>query len=133
MLGERIFYGYHHGTEGRTYFAVKQRLVWRFYLRFFKTDLRPCGNCQRKIQDEFIRIFKGSGPIEDGNFFVSMRWQSLCVACKREFEGMLKDREVILGNKDYTPLLELTRNWVNVEETYKELTRDEYLVLTQVK
>jgi len=136
MLDERIHFGYYKDTtrcdKPRIFYVVKQRLVWKFYMRFFKTDLKPCGNCQRKIQDEFIRIFKREVPIEDANFFVSSRWQGLCKRCKTEFEEMLKNQEVILGNKDYTPLLELTRVWLNVDETYKEITKEEYYLATTI-
>jgi hypothetical protein len=134
MLKERIHYDHYSDRTGLTpktvYYVVKQALVWRFYVRLMKTDLRPCGNYQNKIQSEFMRRF-GFKEMPSGNSFVEGMWYNLCKRCRRDFEEMLGDREVILGNTEYEPLIELQRLWIDLEDTWKELSKEEYLKAVQ--
>ena len=126
---ERMHYKFYH--HDATYYKVKQQLLWEFYIRFLKEHFTPCGNCQNKINSEFERLFKPARnkdiDIKDsGTRFVELRWYHLCKRCKRQINEKFGIAEVIFGNKDYEPLLELQRKWTTLDDTYARISDKEY-------
>jgi len=80
-------------------------LIWRFYFRSFKKWFVPCDICQKTI-DELVKVNMDSSAIQ-------MALGRLCPACNSAKEVLFFDAEVILGNKDYEPSIELNRTWLD--------------------
>jgi hypothetical protein len=70
----------------------------------------PCDRCQEKIE----KLWGHLGLAFDGNIirnFPELSSRELCSKCLSEPERMLSDANIILGNKDYDPPIELSRRW----------------------
>lgn len=92
-----------------TYYAILERHVWRFYFRVIKKHFTPCQKCQEVIDEKWnIGIFLSG---EWYNNFVKTASNLLCGKCNKEIHEINKYAEVIIGNKDYEPPVELQRKW----------------------
>jgi len=83
----------------------REVLIWRFYFRSFKKWFVPCDKCQKTI-DELVKVNMDSSAIQ-------MALGRLCPACNSAREVLFINAEVILGNKDYEPSIELNRTWLD--------------------
>lgn len=103
-------------TEKPVYYKKKQRLTWQFYLRIVKKWFTPCDKCQENFDNYWkpnILFAKTREVIKD----ILRKWT--CSQCYDKIRKLIKDGEVILGNKDYEPPVELQRRWIDVMERNK--------------
>jgi len=119
-----------------TYFAEIQ--YYGFYLRFAKEAFIPCLMCQEKLQkiidNHTIRIAETSNKItlliqntKDGDKMgFSLRFLRYdpvfvpCYKCQRKLQKILEKAELIIGNKDYEPMIEFFRKWRPFDGERKE-------------
>jgi hypothetical protein len=88
---------------------IKEILTWTFYFRMIKTSFTPCERCQKIIDGQWnIGIFFDKKWYERFIERVSLK---LCKECNEKINELNKSAEVILGNKDYEPPIELQRKW----------------------
>lgn len=108
---------------GVTYYKQNERLTWSFYLRIIKTWFTPCEKCQNVID-----------ALWNNGYFLNAEWynkfiyratQRMCEECGKKVENINKTAEVILGNDDYEPPIELSRKWLKIGNKI-EITSDEY-------
>lgn len=109
---------------GSGFAKVKQVLTWRFYIRPLHEWFTPCEKCQ-KFLDERLKvnamIFILETKAEDAYF------NFLCMKCKDTVKAKIKDdATLIIGNRDYEPRLELSRQWIDIDETMVDITEEEY-------
>jgi len=96
------------GKDTKDYFKVKQQLTWRFYFRIIKKWFTPCDKCQTEL-DEIWNV----GIYVDVEFyrrFIERVISKVCSECGEKVREEVVGSEVILGNKDYEPPIELSRN-----------------------
>jgi hypothetical protein len=98
--------------DGKTlhYILVKERQIWRFYLRVLKKWFTPCAKCQEMIDVMWNSLGLSWDAKTIQNFPENVA-KELCPDCLKEPREMLEYSEVILGNKDYDPPIELSRKW----------------------
>lgn len=127
-------------TEKPVYYRKKQRLTWQFFLRFAKKWFTPCNECQEMLDKAYHKyawramIPKPIGALAIPDM-VDCGLRGLCEPCRKKLFRTIKDVDLIFGNKDYEPLVELQRRWVDVEEKNKNgvweaiietVTKEEY-------
>lgn len=124
-MKERWKYSDYEEEDGTpVYYKRKQRMTWQFYLRFASTWFEPCKDCQKIIDkgwDEFG--WRAMIPQEIGHLaipnMVGHALLGLCKQCRRNLFKKIENTNLIFGNKDYNPLIELQRRWIDVEEKNK--------------
>ena len=102
------------GGDEFLYHRTKQRLVWRFFFRVIKKWFTPCDKCQDKINARW-----DTGVYIDVEFyreFIKNTAMKICSECAKKIQKMVSESEVILGNNDYEPPIELSRSWIDIEE-----------------
>ena len=134
------------------YYAEIQ--YYGFYLRFAKEVFIPCLECQEELQriidSHTIRIIESSNKIillrhdlermdmkrkttetaYRNMIAFSLRFLRYdptfvpCYKCQKKLQKILENAELIIGNKDYEPMIEFFRKWRPLEEEW---------VRTQVK
>jgi hypothetical protein len=114
------------------YYLIKEKQVWRFYFRVIKEWFTPCDKCQEKIEKLLNDIH-----LSDTNTIRSVphiAFTYLCNECQKKAKGLANDADIILGNKDYEPPLELSRKWDLSDEKNPEtidLDKSQYDLLLQ--
>jgi hypothetical protein len=109
---------------GSGFVRVKQRLMWRFFIRPLHEWFTPCEKCQETI-DELLRV-DTLNFIMDAQPFDLYR-NHICEKCKKQVNEMIHDdATLIIGNADYEPRLELNRQWIDIDETTMEITEEQY-------
>jgi len=58
--------------------------------------------------------------------FIEKVTVKLCPKCAKEILSIHINVEVILGNKDYDPPIELSRKWIDDENSIVDITKEEY-------
>ena len=107
-------------------YEFKQVLTWQFYIRAVKRWFTPCNDCQKSIEVKYEAEIMG-GLIPAYNFQNEIFGHFLCKSCKEKMKKeMLKDNEVIFGNIDYEPFLELSRKWIDDDDYFKEISDAEW-------
>jgi len=101
--------------------------------RFAQATWTPCFECQEKLQemiDENPMQTNLEEPIEfntdiRGDIFFQLRFLRIhnisginngpifkpCERCQEKLKRILRESELIIGNKDYQPMVELFRKW----------------------
>jgi len=114
-------------------FIVEEIQRYGFWLRFASEHFIPCKNCQEVLHKALFRR-KATWYINDdkmgvdlaistyGNIcYFSFRWIepalyfTPCDNCIRKLRGIIKDKELHIGN-DVKPPVELWRKWEHIEE-----------------
>lgn len=106
------------------FIKVKQTLVWRFFIRPLHEWFTPCEKCQRVLNN----LLKNNALnfIMDAQPFDLYR-NNNCTLCRKKIEEMINDDvTLIIGNNDYEPRLELSRQWVDIDGTEEEITEEQY-------
>jgi len=115
---------YDEELEAYAYLKILQELTWRFYFRFIKGSkgwFTPCTDCQEKLTKGYL----GSPPSKEQIPYLLLN--RLCGACRVEIENLTNNaEEVIFGNSDYEPLLEVSRTWLDNDDEVHEVTKEEY-------
>lgn len=110
-----------------TYYLIKEAQIWRFYFRVIKEHFTPCNKCQEKIEKLLNDIeFSDSETVRSAPYIAL---KNLCNQCEKEIAKVGDNADIILGNKDYEPPLELSRKWDLSDECNPEtidLTEAEY-------
>jgi len=130
-------YRYIDGTkfEDGAYFKILQKLTWRFYFRFIKGSkgwFTPCTKCQ-----EMLDILYKENRLDFNNVIKSMLHNKesiepfiygvICEECDTKITKMIVEaEEIIFGNKDYEPLVEVSRLWLDNDDEVDEVTKEEY-------
>jgi len=103
-------------TEKPVYYRLKQRLTWQFYIRIIKKWFTPCDKCQENMD-----LFWNCGVVLNTGWYEItayinklIKTRTLCINCQKAMQRIMVKSEVILGNKDYDPPIELQRRWVDV-------------------
>jgi len=129
------------------YYAEIQ--YYGFYLRFAKEVFIPCLDCQEELQriidSHTIRIIESSNKIillrhdlermdmerkttetaYRNMIAFSLRFLRYdptfvpCYKCQKKLQKILENAELIIGNKDYEPMIEFFRKWRPLEEEWK--------------
>jgi len=131
---------------GKEYFYAEIQ-YYGFYLRFAKELFIPCTNCQEELQrivdTHTIRVTDSSNKIillrhdlqksdMQGNVKIAarnmmafslrfLRYDPVfapCYECHRKLQKILERAELIIGNKDYEPMIEFFRKWRPLEEEW---------------
>lgn len=102
---------YNEEKEKDVCYEFRQLLIWQFYIRTLKSWFIPCGKCQNVIDKEYTSCVQ-IGDLGDLNRLPTIIFPSFCKECKEIIrKKLVKANEVIIGNKDYEPVLELSRRW----------------------
>ena len=117
----------HYISESIKYYKILQELTWRFYFRFMKAHngwFTPCNKCQEYIDEKYEE-----NPFRE--IFKNVNWEVfrfyLCKECVKEADTKVsKAEEVIFGNSDYEPLVELSRTWLDNDDEIHDVTKEEY-------
>jgi len=112
-----------------TYYKTKQCLTWRFYIRIIKEWFTPCKKCQDALEELWYKVSlsKIVNNDLDETPIVSQAYHYLCQQCKEAMELLKKHaREIILGNKEYEPALELSRTWLDDDNQQEKVSETEY-------
>lgn len=114
-----------------TYYRIKQELTWRFFFRMIKTWFVPCNECQLKIEklwtDEVSVDRTVLFDVYYRERFLRKVMSSLCI---KDLTGIVEHckntNEIIIGNKDYEPPVELSRTWLDDDNSIVDTTKEEY-------
>ena len=114
-----------------------EQLTYGLYLRFMKKHFIPCENCQKEVYNMLLTSdwrLNSDYPIElyirqDSDYpietyvrdeteksvivylkFTNKKWM-LCKACSMLIIDYIAKEELIIGNKDYVPPVELWSKW----------------------
>lgn len=121
-MKKRIHIDSFETEDGLAYCKVPQVLIWRFFLRIVGQWFTPCSNCQDTI-DEVWRVH-GPALSFDVKDVLNSR---ICGKCKKQIqEFMLNADRIIVGNKDYEPLVELQRSWVDLDDHIVDVSASEF-------
>lgn len=113
------------------YYKIQQTLTWQFYLRFAKLWFTPCNKCQEEIgtlwkRKQKLPVYKTT-PLDLAFYdFVKVALSYLCEKCNRELHKRLETAELIFANKDYEPVVELQRSWLNDNDSFVEISKREF-------
>jgi len=83
--------------------------VWRLYLRFSMQWFTPCKQCQEKIQEDFKEELNKAVLFAVSGYAYHVSHYVLCNKCKKKIIKLLEDADIIIGNKQYEPLVEISR------------------------
>ena len=115
------------GLEEQQYFKVKQELTWQLYVRPVKLWFQPCLKCQKLIDNEYCECIKNNLLGDLTTLPMLLVVSRFCKECKKYLqEKMLETWEVILGNKDYEPTFELSRRWLDDEDSMIRISKEDY-------
>ena len=126
-------YRYIDGTkfEDGTYFRILQELTWRFYFRFIKGSkgwFTPCTKCQNSLDKMYSMnalFVKTIFDFSSKSIFIAE--ELLCEKCTKSIFTMVREaEEVIFGNSDYEPLVEVSRLWLDNDNEVHDVTKEEY-------
>jgi hypothetical protein len=132
-----MIYNEKKGLEERQYFKIKQVLTWQLYIRPIKLWFEPCPKCQALIDEEYSDCIKNN-LLPNSSLFSAVSRRDfttlpmllvtiICKDCKKYLlKKMLDASEVILGNKDYEPMFELSRRWFNDEDSRIQISKEDY-------
>jgi hypothetical protein len=111
----------------KQFFKLKRALTWQFYTRIAKRWFIPCTKCQETIEKEYSSYMR-NGFFGDTTQLPMMIFATrLCKECKKEMiENAVDADEVIMGNKDYEPTLELSRRWLDDEDSRTRISKEDY-------
>ena len=112
------------GLEEMQCFKIKQEFTWQFYLRIIKTWFIPCNKCQEMIEKQW-----DVGVFLDGTYydkFISWVSVRLCKKCIDGIYELNRRAEVILGNREYEPPVELSRKWLDDEDSRIRISEEDY-------
>lgn len=106
------------GTKNLITCRILQELTWRFYFRVIKKWFIPCKECQERL-DNIVKIYMDRSSIGEAI-------GRLCAECTDAINNLYVDAEIILGNKDYEPAVELSRTWLENDDEIHDVTKEEY-------
>jgi len=119
-----MIYNEKKGLEERQYFKIKQKFTWQFYFRIIKTWFTPCNKCQEMIEKQWdVGIFLDGTWYDEFIYWVSVR---LCKKCIEDIYELNRRAEVILGNREYEPPVELSRRWLDDEDSRIQISKEDY-------
>ena len=127
-MKERIVYAKYKDEEKDgefSYYKKKQRFIWSFYLRVIMEHFIPCDKCQAKIEKLWNIGYVTSDDWHNDKFIQRVVLM-LCKQCNKKIYELNENAEVIVGNKDYTPPVELSRKWTDDDNSIEEVTEKEY-------
>ena len=110
--------------EVGAYYKILQELTWRFYFRFikgYKGWFTPCTKCQEVLDEEYLNCptFEKEIPY--------LLFNKICKFCRVDMYNSIDNaEEVIFGNSNYEPLLEVSRLWLDNDDEVHEVTKEEY-------
>jgi len=115
------------GLEEMQYFRIKQELIWQFYIRPIKLWFQPCDKCQGIIDKEYESMILGGFMGDMIRFPLMVFSTRLCRTCKKYiWKRAFESFEVILGNKEYEPPMELSRKWLDDEDSRIRISEEDY-------
>ena len=113
--------------EDSSHFKIDRKLVWRLYLRFATRQFVPCEKCQVAIEKE-VQIAVNSMSFQNGYQLVEIIINNvLCKQCRENMaKKIMHSDRIILGNKEYEPLIELQREWEDISDSRVEISYKDY-------
>jgi len=117
--------------EGYFYVKTKQYLTWQFYFRVIKKWFTPCKKCQSMLNKMW-----NVGVCIDAEFyerFIERCSVRICSECLKAVVEEMSGSEVILGNQKYDPPIELSRKWIDDEDSTEEVSKAEHDRFHKVK
>lgn len=110
-----------------TYLKLEKELTWTLYLRFATRHFVPCEKCQVAIHKEVESAVYGMS-FQNGYQLVEIIVSNvLCKQCRENIaKKIMHSDRIILGNKEYEPLIELQREWDEVPESRVAITSEKY-------
>lgn len=120
---ERWKFGrYEEPPKHMNYYKEKQRLTWQFFIRVSMSWMTPCAKCQAMIDD---KLQKDTRYFLHENIEIPQTlFNYLCRQCKEQAYKIVQNGTLILGNNEYSPALELSRNWVSIENTMTKISKE---------
>jgi len=117
------------------YYKILQELTWRFYFRFIKGSKGWFTSCI-KCQETLDRFYKENtlllndiliSIIHDRKNIAPYHQKIICKKCDEAIVKMMEEaEEVIFGNTDYEPLVEVSRLWLDNDDEVHDVTKKEY-------